>query len=272
MEFDRAETSVFELVTPFIQHWKSLLAGVIIAIVIAVIVSAVAPKRYDTSMLLQVGSVLDNVLENPNTVTYIINSEAFQEQTISRIGLQGSRKKPEITAEIDTLRPSTLVSVHVVADQPENAVRFAQAVADGILERHTSFFKEKVQLQQRYRKDLETSIQESENRISGIRAELDSMKSGHDAATELLAQTKLGDEEKQLMLWKRELLDLQGLLSAPQTRETSIAAAPVSPNRPLGRNLFLNIAIAIVLSLFFIASWVLISDQYRKYRRPYLEN
>jgi Capsular polysaccharide biosynthesis protein len=269
MELNTTEASIFEIISPLIRRWKMILAGVLTAVIIAFIATNLAPKQYETSMLLQVGSVVDNLLENPNTVTYLINSDAFRQKAASKVGVDVPLKDLQkmIHAEIDTLRPSSLVSVHVVADHPQRAVQLAQAVANGILQRHALFFKQRIELQQNYRKDLEKAITESDSRLDEIRKQLELLqKSRMDSSALLIAHSKLYEEERQILTWKRELRDIEGLLSAPQTAETSIAAAPVSPTKPMKRNLALNLIGAIVLSLFLVSSYILIADHYRKVR------
>ena len=260
------ETSLFEVFQPLAERWKLILAGVFAGIVIAAIVSFASQKQYQTSVLLQIGAVLDKQLEDSNTVVEIINSDSFHQTVASRLNLNASLKQlaSMIRAETSVIRGSPLVTVTVLSNSPDGAVSLAKTVFEVINERHKPMFDEKMRYYIEFGKVLESKINEFENDIKNQNADLNALGSRGDLSAKILLQTKLTDREFQALTTRRELRELLALSANVHSHATSMVAPPVKPARPAKPNIRLNLLVAFLVSLFAMVSYILVADQYRK--------
>jgi len=261
------EQGLFEIIHPLILRWKLIAGGVFVGMMIAAAASFFLPKQYETTCLLNIGTAVDKSLEDSYTVTKIINSDSFQQTIAAKVGLSVSTRQLQkmILAETDSTKWAPWVSIRVTADDPQKALRLANAIADGIIQRHGGFFDGKMQRYKDYKRELEQSIDQFTQEAASLKTNLDKFRSNpHDLPTEMLLQNRLIEKENQTLLYKRELRDMSTWLSEVHSRKTSFVARPVLPKAPVKPNLKLNLVVAAVVSTFLMISFVLLLEQYRK--------
>ncbi|MCI0416171.1 hypothetical protein L0222_25635 [bacterium] len=266
--FREEESALYEILHPLVIRWKLIAGGVLTGIILAGVVSSFLPKQYETSLLLNIGLAVEKILEDPYTVAKVINSEAFQQTIAGKVGLNVSSKRLSkmIEAETDSIRVSPWVSVRIRANSPQETVRLANAIADGIILRHSKSFEEKMKGYKDYKNELQESIAQFTEEAQTLRKNLDAYRSGTkpDVSTEILLQTRLSEKENQAIMFKRELRDISSYMAKVHSRETSVVAAPMLPEAPVSPKMKLNLLIAAVTSLFIMISFVLFREQYRK--------
>ena len=265
--FREEEQGLYEILRPLIRRWKLITGGILVGIIFAVAVSLLLPKQYETTCLLNIGMAVDKSLEDPYTVTKIISSESFQQTIAAKIGVHASAKQLQkmIQAETDTTRWTPWVNIRVVGNDPQTTLKLANAIADGIIQRHAKFFDEKMQRYQDFKRDLERNIDQFTQEAVILQKNLNTFRANpHDLSTEMLLQTRLSEKENQAMLWRRDLRDVSTFMSEVHSRKTSLVTNPVLPNVPTKPNLKLNLMIAVLVSTFLMISFVLLLEQYRK--------
>ncbi len=261
------DAGVYEIFYPLAIRWKLLAGGVLAGMILAAVATSFMPKQYETHLLLSIGIAVDKNLEDPYTVTKIMNTEAYQQATAAKVGLNFPPKRLQkmIQAETDTGNRVPWVSVRVTEENPQTAVKLANALADGMIQRHAVIFNEKMQRYKDYKVELERNIAEFSKETEILKGNLTTYRSGpHDLSAEMMLQTRLTDKENQIITFNRELRDLSTLLTNAHSRKTSLLAAPVLPTSPEKPSLKLNVIIAAVGSLFLMISFVLLREQYRK--------
>ena len=74
-----------------IWRWKYLiLLGTFVCAIVAGVVSLSLPKLYETTEVVEIGKVRDNLLADVNAVESIMMSESFTNQVISKLNLDES--------------------------------------------------------------------------------------------------------------------------------------------------------------------------------------
>lgn len=266
-DFREESTGLYEILHPLMMHWKLLAGGLIVGMILAAIASSLMSKQYQTSFLLNIGTAVDKILEDPYTVTKLFNNESFQQKVAAKVGLNlpPNRLQKMIEAETDNTRMAPWISVRVIADNPQMAVKLANAIADEILQRHSEFFNEKVQRYKDYKNELEQNIEQFKKEAETLKNNLDTYRSTpHDLSTEMLLQIRLSEKENQAIMFRRELRDQSTWLSTVHSRKTSLVAPPAFPTAPAKPNLKLNVMVAGMASLFLMISFVLLRERYRK--------
>lgn len=258
------DQTLFEIFNPLVRRWKLLLFGVLAGALLGALVTFVMPKQYQTSVLLQVGAVMDKQVEESYTVTEIINSDSFRQSLASKIHRFVSQK--QIHADANVYRSSPIVNVQVLAESPQGAVQLARAAAEEMIARHKVFFDAKMQYYVDYRKDMQDRISAAEKEIEDLKTDLNAYRSKGDGnlSSSLLLESRLGDRETQIMTWKHELLDLVAFLSPVHSRNTAMVAPPVIPSKPAKPSMKLNLIIGFFGSMFLMVAFILLYDQYRK--------
>jgi len=261
------ETSLFEVFQPLVQRWKLIAVGVLAGVLAAAVFTFLSKKQYETSMLLQVGAILDKQIEESSTVVEIINSDSFHQTVASRLKLDTSLRqlRKMIRAETNTVRPSPIVTVTVLSDSPDGAIQLARVVADVVNERHRPPFDEKMSYYNNWMDQLESKLNTYEAEAKAMRQDLNNFRShNRELSTMLLLEARLGDREAQAFSWRRELRELLAYRTKVHSHNTAIVAPPVLPRRPAKPNVMLNLLVASFVSFFLMISIVLVTDQYRK--------
>lgn len=258
---------LYDILHPLFAGWKLLVLGVLAGLLVAAVITFILPKEYSTSFVLKIGSVADKQLEDPYSVVEVINSESFLESAAGKAGVKRTgRQAVKATTDQESWQPRAWVQVQVSAENPDTAVRLANAIATGILQRHTDQFNRSMQPYKTFETDLQTKIQLFEAEGERLQKNLQDYRSiqGRSASDEILLQTKLADHENQTLALKKELHTLETSMSEVHSINTEVAAPPNRPAQPSKPNLKMNLIVAFIASLFLMISFVLLADQYKK--------
>jgi capsular polysaccharide biosynthesis protein len=267
--FDQ-EPSLFDVFLPLIQRWKLLVAGVLISVIAGYLITMFSTKLYKTTLMLQVGAVMDRQLEDSNTVVEILSSDAFLQSIGQRLHLDSSPKRlsKTITAETSLTpgRPSPLVTVTVLSNSPDTAVQIAKEVFAVLTERHKPMFDDKMKFYTEYEKELQKKIKNFDSDIAALNQNLQVLdsKAQSDINTKILVQSKIADIENQSLYSRRELRETFAYTSIVHSHPTSIVFNPIRPTAPFKPNVKLNLTIAFLAGTFLMVSFILIVDQYKK--------
>ena len=264
-----AEPGLYDVVQPLTSRWKLILGGILLAVGIAAVATSFLPRQYQTSFVLVLGFTGEIALEDPATVTTIINSDSFQQASAQAIGLKipTNSLKKMVHAETDANRWNTnWVTVQITAQEPDTAVRLANAIADGIVRRHTAYYEQNMKPLKEHHSELLGSIQRLTSQIDVLKQQSrgnGSVSTGN-LSTDFLLQTRITDGEHQLIELRKSLRDAEVQMSASKIRNSAVVAPPLRPQRPSKPNLKLNLIAAAMGSAFLMITLILLYEQYRK--------
>jgi uncharacterized protein involved in exopolysaccharide biosynthesis len=261
------ELGLYEFIQPIVVHWKLIASGLLVGILVATAASLLLPKQYETTLLLNIGTAAEKSLEDPHTVTKIINSNSYQHMIATKVGLKIPPQELQemIHAKTESARIVPWVTIHVSADDPQKVVRLGNAIADGIIQRHAEFFDEKVLYYKEYKTELERNINQFQEEVATLERNLNTfLFTADDLHTELMLLSRQADRQTELIMFRRDLRDISNWTSRVNSRRTSLAVRPVPPKNPTRPNLKRNLAVTIVVSLFLMITFVYLLEQYRK--------
>jgi uncharacterized protein involved in exopolysaccharide biosynthesis len=269
IEISREEPTLFEILEPVARRWKLVIASLLIAIGAAGVITFLMPKQYETTLLLQLAEVTDQQVEDSYELSRIINSDAFQQTVALRLGWNmPSRQLQKMIEAPPDVNRSSLVTVRIRGNTPEQAVKLANGVAAAVIERHQKIVDDKLKLYGVYESELINRQQQFQKEIEQLKQDIDQIGKS-DVAAAMLLQTRLNDKEMQLLTLRKQLIDFQAaVMSKVHTHGTNIVAPPILPQKPVKPNLILNVMMAAIASAFLVISGILIWEQYRTgYRR-----
>lgn len=124
---------------------------IILAVILAAGITAYLANRQPTLhkaiALIKVGRVWKEPLEDPYITARVINNSGFLKELAQKTGVSPSKLKRSVKAEVEIAGPRKtrypiLISVTATAETGEEAVRFANAVADEVRARQEVTFNE----------------------------------------------------------------------------------------------------------------------------------
>lgn len=192
-EMDQEEIRLDKYVASVWRAKWLILIGVIAAAAITALFSVREPAQHRSVAQLKIGRVWKQPLEDPYITERIINSGGFLKGVAAEIGVSQHQLKRSIHAETLIAGPRRsrypiLVSVAATADNVDDSVRFAQAVANTVIARHEEIFSQAIKphLDQEHRlddrrKDL-LARTASPDLLMKVEADLDEVKLNNSLA------------------------------------------------------------------------------------------
>jgi capsular polysaccharide biosynthesis protein len=182
----------------FLVVWRAkwiILAVTVQAALLAVLIGMRQADLYTATALLEVGKVWKEPLEDPYLTVEIINSDGFIQRLAEKMGAKQSQLKRQLRAEAVTggaprSAYAVLVKITASAENPEEAVKLAQAAAEETIKRHLSIFDGAMESHLERQRWLEEQKQElaasraalSQAAVSLVR-DLDEVKSANSSPT-----------------------------------------------------------------------------------------
>jgi hypothetical protein len=258
------DTVLGEILEPLIRQWKLLIIGVLAGLVAASVFIGASKTYYETSFLLQIGTVSNAYLEDPISLAIFINSDQFHQTIASKLAIQMSPEelRKMIRAETENFKTSIVV-IFTRAEQPEQAVHIAQAVSNEILEQHANLFRDQLAPSIAYKRSLEASIKRYNGEIEELQKDVEKIKSKDETSLALIVQTKLAQQETQLMKSEKELHHLADSLLKPDTQETMLLFPATLSAKSVNRNFVIKLVFSGFASLVIVVSIILGYDQYK---------
>jgi hypothetical protein len=174
--------------------WRAkwlIILGVLAAAAIAYMLASRQPTLHKSTALIKIGRVWKEPLEDTYITETITNSAGFQKELAKQIGINPRQLKRSVHAETIIAGPRRsrypiLLSVAATSESTDEAVRLAQAVADGVIARHEELFDEVMKphvererrLEERY-KELAAQGGASHDLLLKVEGELNEVKANN---------------------------------------------------------------------------------------------
>lgn len=187
-----------ELNPHLLAIWRAkwvILAVAAVAASLAALIAMRQPDLHTATALLEVGKVWKEPVEDPYLTVEIINSDGFLQRLAERVGAKQAQLKRQLRAEAvmggsPRSAYAVLVKITAASENPEEAVRLAQAAAEETIKRHLSIFDSAMESHLERQRWLERQQQElaakgsplSEAALSLAR-DLDEVKSANSSPT-----------------------------------------------------------------------------------------
>lgn len=187
------------LLNPYLLAiWRAkwiILAVTALAALLATLIGIRQAELYTATALLEVGKVWKEPLEDPYLTVEIINSDGFIHQLAEKVGAKPSELKRRLRAEAvvggaPRSAYAVLVKITASSENPQEAVKLAQAAAEQTIKRHLSLFDGAIESHMERQRWLERQQRElassrsalSEAAVLLVR-DLDEVKSANSSPT-----------------------------------------------------------------------------------------
>ncbi len=238
--------------------WKRrwlIVGGTLACMVVALVVSLMQPKMYQTTLDLKIGQVWQNPIDDPNQVAAVINNEPFLDKVRQKTGLSYTaykmKKAKTVVAKVVDKAP-LLVNVVTKEHSPKKAVELAETVADLVIHEHQLRFDELMSEHIRYEKELEGQVQTMQRDIQELETTLKHQRTNSqaDASAVILLQTQVEGEKGLLVNFIRELRDVKSNnTSKARSENTRVIFPPPLPEDHVNPRTGLNMVIAGIVGL-----------------------
>ncbi|RLE06615.1 hypothetical protein DRJ00_09460, partial [Candidatus Aerophobetes bacterium] len=208
-----------------IWRWKYLIVlGTFVCTIVAGMVSLSLPKLYETTEVVEIGKVRDNLLADVNAVESIMMSESFTNQVISKLNLDESPARLLKRIKVQKIGRTNMLRVSVQGKSPEEAVNIAKTMAELVVVAHKDRFDKLMKLQNTYKEDLATDAKRMEEEISLRRETLKKISKDPEvnAPAVILLQQGLLEAENRLSALKDKLQELGVSLSSVNSYNTRV--------------------------------------------------
>lgn len=257
MEASLSEEEI-ELIDYLRVIWKRrwlIVGGTLACMIVALAVSLMQPKMYETTLDLKIGQVWQNPIDDPNLVAAVINNEPFLDKVREKTGLSYTayqmKKGKTVAAKVVDKAP-LLVNVVTREHSPKKAVELAEAVADLVIHEHQLRFDELMSEHIRYEKDLESQVQAMQREIQELDVTLKQQRTNPqvNAPAVILLQAQLEEKQGQLVNFIRELREVKSSnASKARSENTRVILPPPLPEDHVNPKTRLNTMIAGIVGL-----------------------
>lgn len=226
-----------------------IIAGTLVCVFTAGIVSLLLPKVYEATLDLRIGKVWDDPIEDRHVVSETITSEAFLVKVINKLNLK-SRQELTGTIEAPVIKEGNLIRLTVKADTPTKTVKIVNAIANLIIDSNKDKYDKAMTFYYQYEKNLTTQIANVNSNITKMRATLSHLEKDvrTNGVAAVLLQAQLEQRETQLVILMRELRDVRTKNYSPiHSQMSSVENPAVEPRAPIATPKRLIIVIAAVL-------------------------
>lgn len=229
-----------------------IIAGTLVCVFTAGIVSLLLPKVYEATLDLTIGKVWDSPIENPYVVSETITTEAFLVKVINKLKLKSFQDlKGAVKASV--FKESNLIRLTVKADTPTKTVKIVNAIANLIIDSNKDKYDKAMIFYYQYEKNLTTQIANVNSNITKMRATFSHLEKDvrTNGVAAVLLQAQLEQRETQLVILMRELRDVRTKNYSPiHSQMSSVENPTVEPTAPVAPRKKQIVVIAAVLGAF----------------------
>lgn len=245
------EIDLRDYIRVILKRKKVILAVFFVAVITATIVSFLMPKIYETTSVIQIGSI-DGLLINKQEAKEILLSNIFLEPIIKELNLVVSPK--QLNIKIEDIGDTNLLRIKVEYPDPDKVVKINMAVANSFISQSQLIYQQRLSLFNERLKELEVevkNVQDEIKRTQDLIAQVSTLSGISQQEVGLriiLLQNTLPNYEEHFNNIMNQRNDLKMLLT--KAKDFKVTDFPLKPDSPIKPNKKLNIAISGVVSLF----------------------
>ena len=244
------------------KRWKIIVGIFLAATVTSGVVSFLLPRTYESTAMVRIGRMRDNLLEKPPTVIEIFKTEAILEKVAEELDSPFGKEKPQkLASKINMKEKSGLLKIRGRAETPEEALKLVNGVTAVLLKRHEQIFERARMILQEYLASGKKRLVEIKKEIEMLRKKIEELETTDSEAEAMVARGYMESlersrdryEQLQVELREKKMEESYGTVS------TELVIPPTTSEKPIGPKKKQNVLIAGILGLFigFISAAVI---------------
>ena len=273
MQSVEEEISLFDLYEKLREGWRSILGGLLLGTILAVLAIVLVSPKYEALAMLQTGRVAGSIVEDPSTIVERLKSPALLLEIAEDVGdedwldnLQDGVGKDILTALVPKTNPS-VVEVKIKANSPAAAKKIADAATGLLIKRQNELSKGVLG---KIRFDLDVAREKlgrAEKELQALTKTLDStkIKDGQFSQISLLTSLRLQKESEMFGL-RQSVYALEISLLPPATQPAKVLEDIFVSRKPVSPKKSLLLALGLVGGLLSGVMFVFFSDAWRRAR------
>ncbi|MBI2061789.1 MAG: hypothetical protein HYT87_18780 [Nitrospirae bacterium] len=258
---------------------RLILCGVI-ACGVALALSWVLPKTYETHFTLRLGRVWFEgsqggsynraiLSESAPELAEIITSPAFLKGIATDLKLKGDvntlkkRIRP-IRPEHSDLERMAVFTVGVRGPTPEESLRLAEAIAERTIERHNNEYRDVLAIRKNWESDFAGQITSAESELADLKRTLaEYRRSGKTDSAMVALNVDMESRQSLVSKLREKFRQVQLENSEFMSRRSQIVSPPYRPEKPIKPDLRLNAGMGLVAGLFLYLAYIFVREAVR---------
>jgi len=235
------------------KRWKIILIIFLVFTITSGVVSFLLPKTYESSALIKIGRMRDNLLEEPFTVIEIFKTKAIFKKITEELNIPPTRERlKELASKIKMREKSGLLEIRGRGETPEEALKLVNGVTAVLLKRHEQTFARAKLILEEYLASGKKRLEEMEREIEIFQKKIDEFGTINSEAKARVVQAYMDTLERsrdryellQVELREKKMEESYG------TVNTELVIPPRIPEYPIAPKKKQNVLIAGILGLF----------------------
>ncbi len=235
------------------KRWKIIVGIFLAATVTSGVVSFLLPKTYESTAMVKIGRMRDNLLEEPATIIEIFKTKTMLEKVVEEIDIPPTQEKlGELASKIKMKEKSGLLKIRGRTETPEEAMRLVNGVTAVLLKRHEQIFERAKVILEEYLASGKERLVEIKKEIEMFQKKIEELETTDSEARAMVARGYMESlersrdryEQLQVELREKKMEESYGTVS------TELVIPPRTPEKPIGPKKKQNVLIAGILGLF----------------------
>ncbi len=225
-----------------------------IAVVTAAITSLLAPKVYEISSTIQLGSINDLLIKREDAKEIILNKNSLL-SIIKELNLDIDAESLQKSIKIADIINTNLLKITLKFSNIDLGIKIVNLLpsplilqGQSISQQRTALISERLMELESEIKNVQENIVKTQNLITGISTSNDVSQMDQSLKI-ILLQNTLPNYQSNLTALRNQKNDVKVLLA--NSREFKVFDAPIKPKYPIGPNKKQNVFIAGIISFFF---------------------
>ena len=244
---------------------KAISSIVILAIIIALIVSFSLPKVYQSSLIIKPGQLQGKIIEAPSTTIEIFKQPTTLKKLAQELDIP-SISKESIKNKFKIIDKGAILEIDGLGNTPTSAQKVANIVGNAILKRYENIFKDIQTTQQLEVDDLKNMIDNLDEEIKPLEKRiLTQEKTSSEAQARITVAliSSLESKKEQQKSYQRDLIKKQQELASQTfaSREEVASDLPASPIKPKKRPILIY---GVIMGLFAAIFYAFLAEYVQK--------
>lgn len=235
------------------KRWKIILIIFLVSTITSGVVSFILPRTYESTAMVRIGRLRDNLLEEPSTSIEIFKTKIMLKEVTEEIDIPLSRKESqELASKIKMKEKSGLLEIRGRAETPEKAMKLVNGVTTVLLKRHEQIFERGKLILEEYIASGKGRLVEMEKEIDMLQKKIEELGVTDSDAKAMVARGYMESLERSRDRYELLRVELREkkMKESYETVSTQLVIPPTTPEKPIAPKKKLNVLIAGILGLF----------------------
>lgn len=248
------EIDLRERIDVLIKRKKLIFAIFFVAVIAVAITSSLAPKVYEATSTVQIGSVNGLVISKEEVKAIVFNQNSLQaiiKELNLNIDVEGLNK----SIKIKDVPGTNLLTINIVSSGLDTILKINDAIVNPLIAQGKSIYQERIAIANERLNELDSEIKNAEAEvdrtqklISGL-SNFDNISQADASLRIILLQSALPNYESNLTALRNQRNALK--LSFVNAKDFRVFDQPIKPRNPIASKMKRNVLAAGILSLIF---------------------